>query len=101
MQTITEIRKDSNFKIRYSGIQFLYIRSSASLEPLNKQRQRKRKFFLPTHMKFVSARHSEPNSSFQIKANQILSSTDVIAAGHSACAGVNQLKFHLTCEDYQ
>lgn len=101
MQTKTEIKKDSNFKIRYSGIQFLYIRSPASLKPLSEQRRRKRKLFFPTHSKLVSARHSEPNSSFQIKANQILSPTDVIVAGHSAWVGVKQLEFHPTYEDYQ
>lgn len=49
MQTKTEIKKDSNFKIKYSGIKFLYIKSPASLKPLSEQRLRKRKLFFPTH----------------------------------------------------
>lgn len=55
MQTKTESKKDSNFKIRYTGIKFLYVKSTASLEPLSGQRLRKR-FFFPTHSKLVSAK---------------------------------------------
>lgn len=53
MQTRTEIKKDGNFKIRYSVIKFLYIESPASLKPLSEQRLRKRKLFFPTHSKLA------------------------------------------------
>jgi len=84
MQRKTEIKKDSNFKIRYSGIKFLYTRSAGSLKPLSEQRLRKRKLFFPTHRKLISASHSEHNSSLQIKAKSNIFfyiSTDIISMG--------------------
>lgn len=86
MQTKTEVKqnKKSNFKIRNSGIKFLYIKSPASLKPLSEQRLRKRKLFFSAHSKLVSASHSKCNSSFQIKAKShtfFYISTDIITWG--------------------
>lgn len=85
MQAKAIMKKDSNVKIRYSGIKFLYISSSASHKPfLCEQRIRKRKLFIPTHTKLVSASHSEHNSSFHIKAKSNIffyNSTDIMSIG--------------------
>lgn len=85
MQAKAIMKKDSTVKIRYSGIKFLYISSSASHKPfLCEQRIRKRKLFIPTHTKLVSASHSEHNSSFHIKAKSNIffyNSTDIMSIG--------------------
>lgn len=64
MQTKTESKKDNNFKIRYTGIKFLYVKSTASLEPLSGQRQ----LSSPPTANWYQLSHSASNSSFQIKA---------------------------------
>lgn len=85
MQAKAITKKDSNVKIRYRGIKLLYISSPASHKPfLCEQRIRKRKLFIPTHTKLVSASHSEHNSSFHIKAKSNIffyNSTDIMSIG--------------------